>query len=146
MMKTSKKYGIVVSQFNEFITKRLLDGCLDEFDRRGVKKQTLTVVHVPGAFELPVAALKLAKKKTIDAVVCLGAVIRGETIHFELVAEGAAHGIAQVSLMTGKPVIFGVIATETVAQAYKRSASKGDNKGKDAAEAAIEMTEVLDRI
>ena len=111
-------------------------------DRCGVKKQDLTIIEVPGSFEIPVTALRLAGKKAICAVICLGAVIRGETIHFDLVAHGAAQGIAQVSLMTGKPVIFGVIATETVNQAYKRSEDKGENKGRDAARAAVEMVHV----
>ncbi len=147
MAKTirKKKYGIIVSRFNEFITQRLLDGCLDELNKNGVKKSAVTIVEVPGSFEIPVTALKLARKKSIDAVICLGAVIKGETLHFELVAQQAARGILQVSLMTGKPVLFGVLATDTVNQAYKRSEVKGDNKGRDMALAAIEMVKVLER-
>ncbi len=141
-----RKFGIVASRFNDFITKRLLEGCLKEFKRCGVKEGDLTVVWVPGSFEIPVAALKLAQKKSISAVVCLGAVIRGETLHFDLVARAAAEGILQVSLSTGKPVIFGVLATDTVDQAYKRSDSKGSNKGADAACAAMEMAGVLSKI
>jgi len=141
-----KKIAIVVSRFNEFITKRLLEGCLEELIQRGVNKSNITVAEVPGAYEIPAAALTLAKKKTIDAVICLGAVIRGETSHFELVAQGAAQGIMQVSLKTSKPVIFEVLATETVEQANKRSEEKGDNKGRDAANTALEMIEVLARL
>lgn len=143
---SKKRFAIVVSRFNEFITKRLLAGCLDEFAKLGVPKNQLTVVWVPGAFEIPLTALKLARKKNIDAVVALGAVIRGETIHFELVSKAAAQGILQASLMTGKPVIFGVITTETVNQAYARSKDKGENKGRDAAQAAVSMTRILEEI
>ncbi len=138
-----KKIAVIASEFNEFITKRLLDGCLDELTRLSVKKSDITVAWVPGAYDIPVVAAKFAKKRDVHAVICLGAVIRGETIHFELVAQGAAQGILQVSLTTGKPVIFGVLAVDTVDQAYKRSEEKGDNKGKDAAIAAIEMADVL---
>jgi len=142
----AKKYGVVVSKFNEFITKRLLSGCLDELKKCGVKTSDVTVVWVPGALEIPVTALKLAKKKNIYAVICLGAVIRGETFHFELVSEGASQGVAQVALITGKPVIFGVITTDTVNQAYARCEEKGDNKGRYAAGAAVEMVNVLSKI
>lgn len=144
--RKSRKYAVVVSRFNEFIGQRLLDGCLDEFRKQGVGDRDLTVVWVPGAFEIPVAALTFARKKEIAAVICLGAVIRGETSHFDYVAQGATDGIARVSLMTGKPVIFGVLTTDTVQQAYQRSETKGDNKGRSAAEAAVEMTETLDSI
>ncbi|MCR4338029.1 MAG: 6,7-dimethyl-8-ribityllumazine synthase [Candidatus Omnitrophica bacterium] len=142
----NKKYAVVASRFNEFITQRLLEGCLGEFARRGVPSKNVQVVWVPGAFEIPVVALKLAKQKSIAAVICLGAVIRGETIHFELVAKGAARGITQAALIAQKPIIFGVIATDTVNQAYARSESKGDNKGKDAAATAIEMANIIESI
>ena len=138
-----KRIGIVVSLFNGHITKRLLSGCLNELSRSGMKKKDITVVAVPGAFEIPVTASHLARKKNIDAVICLGAVIRGETMHFDLVAQGAAQGIMQVSLMTGKPVIFGVLATNTVDEAYKRADEKGGNKGGDAAQAALAMIDAL---
>jgi 6,7-dimethyl-8-ribityllumazine synthase len=101
---------------------------------------------VPGAYEIPLAAAKLAEKKTVDAVVCLGAVIRGETLHYDLVAQSAAHGIMRASLITGKPVVFGVLATDTIEQADKRSQEKGDNKGRDAAVTALEMINVVKRI
>ncbi len=141
-----RKIAIVISKFNEFITKRLLDGCLNELYRLGVGKTDITVVWVPGAFEIPVVALKLARKKSIDAVICLGAVIRGETFHFELVANGVAYGIMRVSLKTAKPIIFGVLSTDTVNQAYARSEETGDNKGRDAADVAIEMISVMSRL
>ncbi len=141
--KQAKKFGVVVSTFNEPITLRLLNGCLNEFAKCGIASKNITVVKVPGAFEIPVAALSLARKKEIAAVVCLGAVIRGETLHYELVAEQAAAGIMQVSLMTQKPVIFGVLATDTIQQADKRSQDKGENKGVEAAQVAISMTNIL---
>lgn len=137
------RYGIVVSRFNDFITKRLLDGCLNELLRLGVKKSKITVVWVPGSFEIPLTALQLARKKSIDAVICLGAVIRGETLHFDLIARQVTKGIAQVSILSGKPVIFGVLTTYNTTQAYKRSEKKGDNKGRDAAKSAVEMLNVL---
>ena len=144
--RRNKTIGIVASKFNDFITRRLLKGCLKELARRGIPTDKVTVVWVPGSFEIPVAALEIAKKKEVQAVICLGAVIRGETFHFVLVARAAADGIAQVSLLSGKPVIFGVLATDTVDQAYKRSEEKGNNKGRDAAAAALEMIEVLKKI
>ena len=141
-----KKIAIVASKFNEFITKRLLSGCLEELSRCGVKDRDITVVWVPGAYEIPVVACKLVKKKNVHAVICVGAVIRGETMHYDLVAQGVARGIMQVSLTAGKPVIFGVLTTETVEQANKRSEKNGDNKGSDAALAAMEMIDVLTQI
>ncbi len=141
-----RRVAIVVSQFNDFITKRLLEGCLKELKRCGVKDNNITIVWVSGSLEIPVAALKLARKKNIDAVICLGSVIRGETIHFDLVAEGVCRGVTDVSLLTGKPIIFGVLATETADQATKRSDLKKDHKGRDAATAALEMVEVLKKI
>ena len=144
--RKGKNFAVVVSRFNDFVTQRLLKGCLAEFSLAGVSRKQVTVVWVPGSFEIPVVALQLARKKKIDAVVCLGAVIRGETMHFELVARAAADGIAQAGLLTGKPVIFGVLSTDTVEQAYKRSDEKGENKGSDAARNAVEMAELLDRL
>ncbi len=143
VLKEAQRFGVVVARFNEFITQRLLSGCLEELRRRKVSDKDIVLVWVPGSFELPVAALKLAKKKNIDAVICLGCVIRGETIHFELVAQNAASGIGQVGLESGKPVIFGVLTTNTVKQAYARSKAKGDNKGRDSAAAALDMIEAL---
>ena len=146
--KSSKKnFVVIASRFNDFITKRLLKGCLQELIHNGIKNDCITTVWVPGAFELPVTAKKLALKKNIDAVICLGAVIRGETFHFELVAREAARGIQEASLETLKPVIFGVLTTDNINQAYKRSEeTKGPNKGRDAALAAIEMVGLFDKI
>src|SRR5271170_4644358 len=128
------RIAIVASCFNDFITKRLLDACLTELERQGVGKKQVTTVWVPGSFEIPVTALKLAKRKNIDAVICLGAVIRGETYHFEVVSNECARGIMQVALMTAKPVIMGVLTTGTVAQAQARAGEKSShNKGRDCA-------------
>ena len=140
------KIAIVASQFNKFITDRLLEGCLAEFSRRGINARTIKIVWVPGAYEIPLIALKLAKQKNIAAVICLGAVIRGETLHFELVARGVAQGIMDVSLTTGKPIIFGVLTTETVDQAYQRCDQKKDNKGRDAATAALQMLDIYSKL
>ena len=134
------RVGIVASCFNEFITKALLAACLRELKRQGLTDRQITTIWVPGSFEIPAVALKLAKRKNIDAVICLGAVIRGETYHFEVVANAVSQGIMQVGLWTGKPVIMGVLTTDTVAQAQKRAGDKGkDNKGRNAAMAALEM-------
>lgn len=143
---SGRRVAIVVSKFNDFITKNLLNGCLKELSRAGVKKTDIRVCWVPGAYEIPVVALKLARKKSVDAVICLGAVIRGETYHYELVAQATSSGIKQAAMLTGKPVIFGVLATETLEQAYKRSEENGDNKGSDAAFAALEMIDLLAHI
>lgn len=138
-----EKYVIVVARFNEFITQRLLKGCLDELGKQGIEENDICIYWVPGSFEIPLVALKAAKKRDVAAVICLGAVIRGETYHFELVAQQAAQGIGQAALLSGKPVIFGVITTDTVNQAYARAKEKGDNKGRDAALAAIEMVRLF---
>ncbi|MEE9197505.1 MAG: 6,7-dimethyl-8-ribityllumazine synthase, partial [bacterium] len=134
-----KKIAIVVSRFNEFVTTRLLDGAVDGLTRTGVADDDITVVRVPGAFEIPLAAKWLATSGTYQAVVCLGAVIRGETPHFEYISAEAARGIAQASLESNVPVIFGVITTETVEQAMERSGTKDGNRGFEAALAAVEM-------
>jgi 6,7-dimethyl-8-ribityllumazine synthase len=143
---SSKSIVIVASRFNDFITKRLLDGCLKELKAQGIPQSRVTVIWVPGAFEIPVVALACAKKKTVGAVICLGAVIRGETFHFDIVALESARGVSQVALQTGKPIIYGILTTDTVKQASKRSESKGDNKGRDAAQAALDMMGLLERI
>jgi 6,7-dimethyl-8-ribityllumazine synthase len=137
------RVGIVASKFNEFITQRLIDGCLKELKTRQVE---FTLFWVPGSFELPLIALKLAKRPTIDAVICVGTIIRGETAHFDLVARAAQEGILQVSLQTEKPVIFGVLTVENTKQAYARSKEKGDNKGRDAAIACCEMIDCLEDV
>jgi len=140
------EYVIIVSRFNEFITGRLLDGCLDELEKQGIKRNNVSVIWVPGAFEIPVTALKAAKKKNVSAVICLGSVIRGETLHYELVANSTAQGIMQASLLTGKPIVFEVLATDTVELAQKRAQEQGDNKGRDAARTAVEMVDTLNNI
>ncbi len=146
--KTGKglKIAVIVARFNEGITGRLRDACLDELGRLGVLKKDLTVVSVPGAFEIPVVAQKLAKKKTVDAVICLGAVILGETDHYRLVADNAAAGIMKASLDTGKPVVFEILATPTVKLAQDRAEAEGNNKGRDAAQVAVEMANVLSKL
>ena len=136
--------AIVASKFNEFITNQLHQACLTELKRLGLKEKQITTVWVPGSFEIPLAALRLAKRKNVDAVICLGAVIRGETYHFEMVANECGRGIMEVSLLAQKPVIMGVLTTDTVAQARARSAhSAGNNKGRDCAVAAMEMIALL---
>ncbi len=136
----------MAAKFNGFVTQRLLDGCLKELRKRGVREADITVARVPGSLEIPLVALRLAQKKNIHAVICLGAVIRGETAHFDLVAKGAANGIAHAALASGKPVIFGVLATDTVEQANERSDEKKVNKGRDAAVDALEMIDLMARI
>ena len=137
------KFGIVVSRFNEFITKKLLEGALDALGRHGVKDEDIAIAWVPGTFEVPVVAKKMASSGKYDAVICLGAVIRGATPHFDYIAGEVTKGIAQVGLTTGLPTIFGVITADTIEQAIERAGTKAGNKGFDAAEAAIEMANLL---
>lgn len=139
------KFGIVVSRFNEFITNKLLTGCLDALTRHGVNRENIDIAWVPGAFEIPLAAQKLVQKD-YDAVICLGAVIRGATPHFEYVSSEVTKGIAQVGLNTGKPVIYGIITSDTIEQAIERAGTKAGNKGVDAAVTAIEMANLLREI
>ncbi len=136
-------FGIVLSRFNSFIGERLLEGAIDAIKRHNGNDESLTIVKVPGAFEIPPAAKKLAAKKDVDAVICLGAVIRGETPHFDYVASEVAKGIAQVSLECDTPVTFGVITTDNLEQAIERAGSKSGNKGFDAAMSAIEMANLF---
>ncbi|MBF0483250.1 MAG: 6,7-dimethyl-8-ribityllumazine synthase [Candidatus Omnitrophica bacterium] len=140
------RIGIVVSEFNDYITKRLLDACLDELKKLKVAEKNITVVWVPGAFEIPLIALKLAEKKNIDAVICLGAIVKGETLHYELVANENARGIGNVSLMTGKPVIFEVLSADTMELVEKRAQVNGYNKGTEAAQAAVQMIGIMKEI
>ncbi len=144
--KNRSRIAIVASSFNDFITKKLLSSCLMELHTQGLGDQQVTTVWVPGAFEIPLTALALARRKDIDAVICLGAVIRGETYHFEVVSNECARGIMEASLMTSKPVIMGVLTTDTVAQAQARAGVKSSNKGCDAACAALEMIALLKEI
>ncbi len=140
------KFAIVVSRFNDFITGRLLDGALDALVRHGASPESIKVCRVPGAFELPLVAQRLAVQKKYDAVICLGALIRGSTPHFDLVAAETAKGIAQVSLGHSLPVTFGVITADTIEQAVERAGTKAGNKGFDAAVSAIEMANLFSAI
>lgn len=146
LVSQGKKYAIVASRFNEFIVSKLLDGALDALTRHGVSEDEIQVLWVPGAFEIPVIARRLADKKDVDAVICLGAVIRGSTTHYELVSNEVAKGIAQVGIQTGKPVTFGVITTENIEQAIERAGSKAGNKGAEAALTAIELVNLIEEM
>ncbi|MFD1360770.1 6,7-dimethyl-8-ribityllumazine synthase [Lentibacillus salinarum] len=137
------KIGIVVARFNDFITNKLLDGAVNTLKRHGVKEDNINIAWVPGAFEIPVVAQKMAAKEEYDAVVTLGAVIRGSTPHFDYVCSEAAKGIANAAMQSGKPVIFGVLTTETIEQAIERAGTKAGNKGSEAAVAAIETANVI---
>lgn len=137
------KIAIVVARFNEFITSKLLSGCIDCLIRHEAADEDLTVAWVPGAFEIPVAAKKLAESGKYDAVICLGAVIRGATPHFDYVCAEASKGIAQVSMQTGVPVAFGVLTTENIQQAVERAGTKAGNKGVDCAMTAMEMVNLF---
>jgi 6,7-dimethyl-8-ribityllumazine synthase len=134
-----KKFGIIVSRFNDFITSKLVDGALDALIRSGAKDQDIVIVKVPGAFEIPLAAQKMAVAKKYDAIICLGAVIRGATSHYDYVCAEVSKGIASVSLDTGVPVMFGILTTETIEQAIERAGTKAGNKGFEVAMGAIEM-------
>ena len=143
---SGRSFGVVASRFNDFIVRKLLDGALDAIARHGGELGDVDVVWVPGSHEIPVAAKQLALSGRYDAVICLGAVIRGATAHFDYVAGGAASGISSVALETNVPVIFGVITTETIEQAIERAGTKLGNRGFEAAVAAIEMADVMPRI
>lgn len=140
------RVGVIVSRFNEQITDRLLEGAMRALDESKVSKRAITQVSVPGSFELPGAALRLARTKKVNAIVCLGAVIRGETDHYHFVAAAAEEGVLHVGLETGIPVTFGVLTTDTVQQAMERSGGKRGNKGYDAARDAVEMANLYGRI
>lgn len=141
-----RKFGIVVSRFNEFISSKLLEGALDCFQRHEVNEQHVEIAWVPGSFEIPLTALKMAASQKYDAVICLGAVIRGATPHFEYIAAEVTKGIAQVNLQTGVPTIYGVITADTLEQAIERAGTKAGNKGWDAAMSAMEMVDLLKAI
>lgn len=140
------KIGIVVSRFNAFITEKLLSGAQDALNRHGVSEKNVDVVWVPGAFEIPLIAKKLAESHKYDAVIALGAVIRGATTHYDYVCNETAKGISQASLSTGVPVIFGIVTTENIEQAIERAGTKSGNKGWDSAVSAIEMANLLKTI
>lgn len=137
------KIGIVAARFNEFITNKLLEGALDALHRHGVQDGDIELAWVPGAFEIPLVAQKLAQSKKYDAVICLGAVIRGATPHFDYVAAEVSKGVAHTALQTGVPVIFGVLTTDNIEQAIERAGTKAGNKGFDAAVTAIETANLL---
>ena len=137
------KVGIIASRFNSFIVEKLLEGAVDGLIRHGVEENNISAVWVPGAFEIPVVAQKMAESGKYDAVICVGAVIRGSTSHYELVVNETAKGIAQAGMKSGVPVMFGVITTENIEQAIERAGSKAGNKGYDCALGAIEMVNVM---
>ena len=141
-----RKFGVIVGRFNDFISDRLLGGALDALARHGTKNEDIDIVKVPGAFEIPLMAKKMAEKNKYDAIICLGAVIRGSTPHFEYVSSEVSKGIALVSLDFGVPVIFGVITTDTLEQAIERAGSKSGNKGWASAVAAMEMASLAESI
>jgi 6,7-dimethyl-8-ribityllumazine synthase len=146
LLGQGKKFAIVISRFNEFITSRLLAGAQDCFERHGVATQDVDIVWVPGSFEIPVTALRIARIGKYDAVVCLGAVIRGQTPHFDYIAAEVSKGVAQVAMTTGVPTIFGVITSDTIEQAVERAGTKAGNKGVDAAVSAIEMANLFEKL
>lgn len=143
LIATGLRFGIVVSRFNDFITSKLLEGCLNTLKRHGADLQHVEVMWCPGAFEIPLVAKQAASTQRYDAVICLGAIIRGATAHFDYVAGQNASGIAQVSQDTNIPTIYGVVTTDTIEQAIERAGTKSGNKGSDAAVAAIEMANLL---
>lgn len=146
LVSNKKKYAIVVSRFNEFITNKLLSGALDALKRHNVNDDDIAVVWVPGAFEIPIAAQRLAKSTKYDAVICLGAVIRGSTSHYDYVCNEVSKGVAHIGLETGVPTIFGIVTTDNIEQAVERAGTKAGNKGFDAATTAIEMVNLFDEI
>ena len=141
-----KRFGIVVSRFNDFISEKLVGGAFDALTRTGTRREDIDVLKVPGAFEIPLAAQKLARTGKYNAVICLGAVIRGATPHFDYVSAEVSKGIAQVGLETEIPVLFGILTTDTIEQAIERAGTKSGNKGWDAAMAAVEMANLMDTV
>ena len=146
LLAKGQTFGLVVSRFNDFMTKELVSGCIDTLVRHGAEDKDITVAWVPGAFEIPLVAQKMSRTKSFDALICLGTVIRGATPHFDYIASEVAKGIAKVSLDSGIPVIFGVITADSIEQAVERSGSKDGNKGRDAALSAIEMVNLSAQI
>ena len=146
VLAKGKRFGIVVARFNEFVSERLLEGALDGLLRHGADEKDITVARVPGSFEIPYAANRLAKSKKFDAVICLGAIIRGTTPHFEYVASEVTKGVASTSLQTGVPTIFGVITADSIEQAIERAGTKEGNRGRDAAITAIEMADLFTQL
>lgn len=146
LIATGLEFALVVGRFNSFITSRLLDGALDTLRRHGAEESSLSVVYAPGAFEIPAVAKKLAKRGKYDAIICLGAVIRGETPHFEYISSEVSKGIAQVTMESEIPIAFGVLTCDTTDQAIERSGAKSGNKGADAALSAIEMASLFKKL
>ena len=140
------KFAIIVSRFNDFITGKLLEGAVDGLLRHGTKDEDIDVIKVPGAFEIPLTAKKVASKGSYNAVICLGTVIRGATPHFDYVAAEVSKGVAAASMETGVPIAFGVLTTDTIEQAVERAGTKSGNKGFDAAMSAIEMAQVFKKL
>jgi 6,7-dimethyl-8-ribityllumazine synthase len=146
LLSEGKKFALVVSRFNDFITDRLVSGAMDALERSGAKEADIEIVKVPGAFEIPMVAKKLAVKGKYNAIICLGTVIRGATPHFEYVSAEVSKGIAQVGLDTEVPVIFGIITSDTIEQAIERAGTKAGNKGWNAAMSAVEMVNLIEAI
>lgn len=146
LLAQSKKFGIVVSRFNDFITEKLVGGAIDALIRCGADDADIEVVKVPGAFEIPMIARKMAEKKRYDAIICLGAVIRGSTPHFDYVSAEVSKGVAQVGMESGVPVIFGILTTDNIEQAIERAGSKAGNKGWSAAVSAVEMVNLVSEL
>jgi 6,7-dimethyl-8-ribityllumazine synthase len=140
------KFGVIVSRFNDFITNKLLDGALDVLLRHGAKEEDIDIIKVPGSFEIPMVARRLALKRTYNALICLGTIIRGATPHFEYIAAEVSKGIASASMETGLPIAFGIITSDTIEQAIERAGTKSGNKGWDAAITAIEMSQLLKKL
>lgn len=143
LVASQKKFAIIFSRFNEFVGEGLLKSACDCLKKHGVKEENFDIIKVPGAFEIPVTADKLASKRKYDAIICLGVIIRGATAHFEYVSSACSNGISQVALKYSVPVIFGVLTTDTIEQAIERAGSKAGNKGWDAALTAIEMADLF---
>jgi 6,7-dimethyl-8-ribityllumazine synthase len=146
LISKGKKYGIIVSRFNEFISSKLLGGALDGLTRHGVDDKDITVAWAPGSYEIPVVAKKMAQSNKYDAIIALGAVIRGSTSHFDYIAGEAAKGVAHASYDSGVPIIFGILTTDSIEQAIERAGTKSGNKGFDAAMAAIEMANLMEQL
>ncbi|MDD3593119.1 MAG: 6,7-dimethyl-8-ribityllumazine synthase [Candidatus Gastranaerophilales bacterium] len=146
LVADSEKVAVVAGRFNEFISSKLLSGCVDTLKRHGIKDENIDVIWTPGAFEIPLAAQKLASNPKYDGVIALGAVIKGSTPHFDFVAAEVSKGIAQVGLTSEKPVIFGVLTTDSIEQAIERAGTKSGNKGSDAALALIEMMNLMKQL
>lgn len=146
LVAKGKRFGLIASRFNDFITDRLVSGAVDALTRSGAADNDIDLVKVPGAFEIPMVARRMAQSKRYDALICLGAVIRGATPHFDYVCAEASKGIAQVGMETGIPVIFGIVTTDTIEQAIERAGTKAGNKGWSAAVAAIEMANLMETV